>query len=384
MRKSFMRNNLLESSLIRSSLIRKSLLMLIFVAFSGLLAGCNSDENIPDAKPANTNQALGDKDTLDKEDNKQPPVEDETVDYSKFQGVWELKTVVDEELYSLTAMMEYLGSTGIHISEINGNKVQGNIYSIQGPPSYRQATVSFSGVIEDGKLTTTYEDTGWEYTGTMELEFREEGILAKITRDESEFPAMWGIPEGEFTYIRAIETEKVQVTTEEKESLEEFLATTSKDLLQPFAEGALTDENMINFVSHSLALGKIDLSKYGDKVIHGPDIVFEESVLDDITKRYFNSTVQKHQAYALGTYEKGKYTVPALGGVTEYPELQLLMQDQENPEIYYGIVDYVFEHPSEGKSLEYQYLIKLHKNGDYTIKAITEIEYPIDFSLFIS
>lgn len=362
--------------------MKKILSILLSLLLVTLLTGCNNDEKTPETESVNSGSAIEDRGALEQEDNKEPQVEEERGDYSKFQGVWKLKTAMDKELYSLTAMMEYLGSTGIQITEINGNEVQGNIYSIQGPPSYRQATVSFSGVIEDGKLTTTYEDTGWEYTGTMELEFREEGILAKITRDESEFPAMWGIPEGEFTYIRAIETEKVQITSTEKEALEEFLATTSKDLLQPFAEGAFTDENMINFVSHSLALGKIDLSKYGDKVIHDPDIVFEESVLDDLTKRYFNSTVKKHQAYALGTYEKGKYTVPALGGVMEYPELQLLLQEQENPEIYYGVVDYVFDHPLDGKSLEYQYLIKLHKGDSYSIKSITEIEYPIDFSLF--
>ncbi len=365
--------------------MKKFLSILLFVLLMTLVTGgCNNGEKNPEAKPANISPALEDKGTLDKDEhNNQVPMEEsDTVGYSIFKGVWKLKTAMDEELYSLTAMMEYLGSTGIQITEVNGNKIQGNIYSVQGPPSYRQATVSFSGVIEDGKLTTTYEDTGWEYTGTMELEFHEEGILAKITRDESEFPAMWGIPAGEFTFIRAIETEKIQVIAEEKEALDEFLAPTSKDLLLPFAEGELTDENMINFVSHSLALGKIDPSKYGDKVIQGADIVFEESVLEDLTKRYFNSTVKKHQAYALGTYEKGKYTVPALGGVTEYPVLQLLLQEHENPEIYYGIVDYVFEHPSEGKSLEYQYLIKLHKGDSYSIKSITEIEYPIDFSLF--
>lgn len=64
-----------------------------------------------------------------------------------------------------------------------------------------------------------------------------------------------------------------------------------------------------------------------------------------------------------------------------YPLVQIMMKDTENEGTYYAIVDYMFEYPEEGKQLEYEYLVELQKNDNYTIKAIKEIKDPIDFEI---
>jgi len=101
--------------------------------------------------------------------------------------------------------------------------------------------------------------------------------------------------------------------------------------------------------------------------------------MNDLAVKYFGVEVKEHKTYEIVTYEKGKYTVPALGGVTEHPQVRLLIKDKENDGVYYAIVDYVFEYPEEGEKLEYQHLIKLQEDNNYTIKAIIENESPLNF-----
>ena len=364
---------------------------LLLLAFALLAVGCNDTANMIGittvTNPASTTPGQEDQNgqgASSKNSAQAAFNEEDSNDYSKYRGDWKIKVDRDEELYRMTTLIEYYGSTGIHIAEVNQNEIQGSIHCVKGAPSYRQAEVSFSGVIEEGILRTAYEDIAWEYSGAMELRFEEDRIVAKITRDESE-PAMWGIPEGEFIFVRALATERVEVTEQEKADLETFLRPTAKTIMEPFEEGALTDEIMINFACKSLALGIIDPSAFGDRVVQGADMVFEESVLNDISKMYFNSAVKEHRACAIGTYVNGKYSVTVLGGVTEYPQLQRLLRDKENPDRYYAIVDYLFEYPEEGRKLNYQYLIKLQRSNsdsnDYSIKAIKEVEDPIDFAL---
>lgn len=305
----------------------------------------------------------------------------DTEDFTKYKGTWKLKVAENEELYLMTSLEEIFGSTGINIAEINNGVAKGSIYSIQGAPSYRQAEVAFTGKIEGGKLKAAYKDEGWLYTGNLELTFDKDMIIADIKRDKVEPAPMWGIPAGNFTFKRPIDTEDVKMPAKDKEDLEKFLVPTSEDGIKPFAEGALKDETMINFVGLNLALGFIDASEFGDKVKNGADIVFDESVMNALTKKYFGVQVKQHKTFDNIVYKDGQYTVPALGGVSEYPQVQLLMKDTGNQDIYYAIVDYVFEYPDKGKQLEYQRLLKLHKDDGYTIKSIKDIKPPIDFKL---
>lgn len=138
---------------------------------------------------------------------------------------------------------------------------------------------------------------------------------------------------------------------------------------------------IINFVGYNLALGLINPGEFGDKVTSGADIVFEQSVMNELAKKYFGAEIKNHQTVDFTAYADGKYTVPALGGVVEYPLVRLLIKNRDNEGIYYAVADYMTENPAEGKKLGYQYLIRLQKDSFYTIKAITPIEYPVNFEL---
>ncbi|MDD3174494.1 MAG: copper amine oxidase N-terminal domain-containing protein [Herbinix sp.] len=304
--------------------------------------------------------------------------ETKSINYESYKGDWNLKVAGDEEIYLFTCLEVYFGVTGINIAEINNNSVKGSIYSILGAPGYRQAEVAFEGKIENGKLLASYKDDAWLYSGNIELSFENEKLVANITRDKVDTTPMWGIPEGKFSYIRPIESKLIDISGEEKKQLEQFFAPIAKDRIMPFSKGTLTDETIVNFVGINLGAGYLPATEFGNKVREKDGkVIFDESVMNDLAKRYFGIGIKEHKSYGAVTYEKGVYSVPALGGVSEYPLVQLLMKDTKNEGTYYAIVDFIFDYPDQGKQLEYEYLIEMQKSQSYTIKAIKEIKSPI-------
>jgi hypothetical protein len=227
-------------------------------------------------------------------------------------------------------------------------------------------------------LLASYKDDGWLYSGNIELSFEDEKIVANITRDKADTTTMWGIPEGNFSFIRPIESKLIDISGEEKMQLEQLLAPIAKDRIKPFSKGTLTDETIINFVVINLGAGFLPATEFGNKVTEKDGkVIFDESVINELAKRYFGIGIKEHKSYGAVTYEKGAYSVPALGGVSEYPLVQLLMKDTKNEGTYYAIVDFIFDYPDQEKQLKYEYLIEMQKSQSYTIKAIKEIKSPI-------
>lgn len=302
-----------------------------------------------------------------------------------YLGDWCLAVSQDGDLYRLTALYPYFGSTQISLDEMDGGHVKGSITSVSGAPGNREANIDFEGDLVDGMLTASYEDTGWSYSGELELTFGTDGITAKITRDPSDSTTLWGIPEGQFTFIRPIETETLIPSDDETAHLLNLFSAVTEEMIAPFAEGGLTDEALIDFVGCNLGLGTaIDLSEFGDKITTGSEIVFDESVLDDLTERYFGTEVTEDQSTDIVTYQNGTYSVPALGGITAYPTLQTLMRDTNQDDIYYAVVDYMLDSPDVETTLEYEYLIQLQKDEDFIIKSIQKVSSPIDFEFLDS
>jgi hypothetical protein len=370
--------------------MRRFSLLVVLALCLPLISGCQGKTaGNTDAAQAGINTAAvtttqpGNENSVNKGDNDKSNAL--AADNKSYLGDWSLKVSADEELYLMTGLAKYFGATGIYINEINKNHMKGSIYSVSGAPSFRQANVDFEGDVAEGKMTASYKDDGWLYSGTVELRFKDNAIDANITRDKSDATPMWGIPEGSFTFLRPIETETVDMAQAERLQLNKFLSAATKDTIAPFEEGGLTDESMINFVGLNLGLGTIDISEFGDKIKSGADIVFDESVMNTLSMRYFGTPIKEHKATDHVKYEKGNYIIPALGGITEYPAVQMLMKDTTRDGIFYAIVDYMHETPQEGIRLNDQDLIKLKKeDGGYMIRAIKEIESPIDFKLWNS
>ena len=304
--------------------------------------------------------------------------ETKAINYDNYKGDWNLKVADDEEIHLFTCLETYFGVTGVNIAEINNNFVKGSISSIQGAPGHRQAVVAFEGKIENGKLLASYKDDAWLYSGNIELSFENEKLAANITRNKADTTPMWGIPEGKFTYIRPIESKLIDMSGEEKKQLEQFLAPIAKDRIKPFSKGTLTDEMIINFVGINLGAGFLPASEFGNKIKEKDGkVIFDESVMNDLANRYFGVGIKGHKSYSVVTYEKGMYSVPAMGGVSEYPLVRLLIKDTKNEGAYYAMVDFMFDYPDKGEQLKYEYLIEMQKSTGYTIRAIKEIKSPM-------
>ncbi len=344
--------------------MKRIIFLMVLVLSIGLIFGCkNSTESNSEGQESNA-------------------VSKETVNYDGYKGDWKLKVAENEELYLFSSLEVYFGSTGVHISDIINQYIKGTIYSVQGAPGYRQANVAFEGEAQDGKLVTSYEDEAWLYTGNIEMIFSNQQIIANITRDEMETAPLWGIPEGELAFARPIETEIVTLSDDEKSNLEAFLFPLSKNRMKPFNKGELTDERIIDFVGVNLGLGHINTSEFDNRIEEkDAEVIFNETVMSELSKRYFGVDIKEHKSYEMTKYENGFYRVPALGAASEYPFIQIMMKNIKNDEIYYLIVDYIFEYPDEGKSLEYQYLIELQNKDDYIVRSIKEINEPINFEI---
>lgn len=362
--------------------MRRFTLLLIVAFCTAFLAACSTNDTNDTSVPQeqtnvseNEDTAGASTDTNTKPDQEQTGSnesadEETTADYQSYQGNWKLKVGQGEQLYLLTALEDYFGSTGINFDEIDDTFAKGSIYSIQGAPSYRQAIVDFDGKIEDGKLTASYTDEAWEYSGNIEITFEKDQIMADITRDAQEATSLWGIPEGTFTFLRPIETDIMPVSEEETASLESFFLPFTKERIQPFDEGGLTDEMIINFIGINVAASGYDVD-----VAQGGTISFDRSSMDQLAEYYFGVPVTKHQSYDIITYQDGTYTIPALDGVSDYPSLQFLMKDTQNDGIYYAVVDYMFQAPgSDEPEFQYEYLFKLKDNGQggYIVKSMQE------------
>ncbi|NCC67809.1 MAG: hypothetical protein EOM14_06385 [Clostridia bacterium] len=308
----------------------------------------------------------------------QTPEVSETIDFENYVGCWISVKAEDEELYRIDEFLPYHGTTDLSIDEIKDGHVKGSIFAASeavNASDYHMTEVSFEGDITDGKLSASYEDDGWNTSGSIELTFGEDMIDATITRDEQDSAYLWGIPEGSFTFLRQINTEVVFLPYDEHVQLEELLSLVPDDITAPFTENELTDETIIKILVLNIGLGRIDLSEFGDTVQTGAEITMDESVMDELADKYFGTVIQTHQSIENAEYYNEVYTIQELGGVTEFPEIAVMMQDTDRENTYYALVDYVNDYGDNGYMYEYQYLIKLQKNSDeYTIKSIEEID----------
>jgi hypothetical protein len=193
-------------------------------------------------------------------------VSTEPANINAYKGDWKLKVAEDEKLYLLSSLEDYFGRTALEIKSINNDVVKGTISSIQGAPSYRQASVDFEGEAKDNKLTASYKDENWLYSGKIELSFKPGEVAANITRDKTKETPMWGIPQGKFSFVKPIETKSITLNKKEIGELEGLLAPATQDSIGAFSSGELTDAMIVKFAGINLAAGFIKPSDFGDRV----------------------------------------------------------------------------------------------------------------------
>ncbi len=159
-----------------------------------------------------------------KNEEKHEIEEKEDIDYSRYLGSWDIDV---DNMYTFTAFEIVFGRSAIDIFEVDGNKISGTIVAISSAPSFRIAEVEFEGEIIDDKLTARYEDESWEYSGTINLEFKEDHIIANVSKDEIAEDSFvgWGIIEGEYKFVRPVATEIVELNEEISEEIEAMVLT---------------------------------------------------------------------------------------------------------------------------------------------------------------
>lgn len=152
--------------------------MLIFIlCFSSV--GCNNEGKVFE----NNNKTLV-KDT--KSENKE-------LDYSVYSGNW-----VNEKL--LIQDFKYGTTVKLEIDE-NGY-VKGSIFSSTENLTHI-AQVDIYGQIENNKLLYDFDEDGWEHSGKIEIDFKENFIVLNIKYNENSSESnLWGIGEGEFTLVK--------------------------------------------------------------------------------------------------------------------------------------------------------------------------------------
>lgn len=363
----------------QGEILRKLTIILAVVLCLTLTAGCGAKTDKAGSASATpeTSSASGSARITSSETS-------QFTDYVSYVGDWELVSGENEDLYRIDELLPYHSTTDLNIDEISNGHVKGYIFA--GSASvhasiYHMTEVHFEGDIADGKMTAGYDDEDWGTTGSIELVFEEDEISATITRDEQESGFLFGIPKGSFTFLRRINTEPIQLAGDETAQLDKLLYTVTEDLIEPFPEGGLTDGQVIGMLGMNIARGSIELTEFGDKAqTDNETITFDETIMEELSERYFGISIQKHQSVDSVTYADGVYTVPNVGGVSEFPVVVVLLRDTGNDGIYYALADYTWDIDESGYKREYQHLIKPQENGDgYIIKAIEDVKIPLQY-----
>lgn len=146
-----------------------SVLILIFLL---MFTGCSSKENTAS--------------------NSSTKPQESKIDYSKYTGTWVME---------INLKNDFLYGTWADITVDKEGNVKGMIASTKENLT-RIANVEVSGAIKDNKLTSKFNEDGWEHNGTIDMEFKENTIVLTMKYGEgSSKDNMWGIGEGTFNLI---------------------------------------------------------------------------------------------------------------------------------------------------------------------------------------
>lgn len=171
--------------------MKKLYICILIFALCFSIAGCNKEES---KKTKNENKAaVEEKNNEDKKEIKNNEGEDKKVNYSVYTGNWvNEKLLIQDFKYGTTAEFE-VDDKGY----VNGNvcSVTENLTHI--------AQVDIQGQIKNNKLSYDFDDDGWEHSGNIEIEFKENSIVLNIKYNEnSSENNLWGIGEGTFPLIK--------------------------------------------------------------------------------------------------------------------------------------------------------------------------------------
>lgn len=168
--------------------MKKLYICIIICALCFSIVGCNKEES---KKVDNKNKTAQEETKKDDIDNKVS--ENKEFDYSVYSGSW-----VDEKLL----IQDFKYGTSVQLEVDNEGYAKGSICSATENLSHI-AQVDIHGQIENNKLSYDFDEDGWEHSGKIEIEFKENFIVLNIKYNEkSSENNLWGIGEGTFPLIK--------------------------------------------------------------------------------------------------------------------------------------------------------------------------------------
>lgn len=160
-------------------------ILIITLCFSSI--GCSKEEK---KENENNNKAVVEE--KDEKEINSGVSEEKKIDYSAYAGHW-----VNEKLL----IQDFKYGTTVDLDVDEKGYVNGSVYSATENLAHI-AQVDINGQIENNKLSYDFDEDGWEHSGNIEIEFKENSIVLNIKYNEkSSENNLWGIGEGAFPLI---------------------------------------------------------------------------------------------------------------------------------------------------------------------------------------
>lgn len=146
--------------------MKSKIRVLLLIAVMGTLCyGCVS-ETTEESLTSDVNEEKVESDSMEQADF------DQQESYEEYSGSW-----TTEGVSSFRVLLE--GGTVFSVA-INGNDLQGSIYSVQWGTQRIAEIIGIVGVIENGVCRYEFQDDGWGDSGTLFIQFLEDSIEIEV------------------------------------------------------------------------------------------------------------------------------------------------------------------------------------------------------------
>lgn len=173
----------------------KKIVLALIISSVLLSAGCSSkqaDTKIGSKQTAATTQASAPATSQGTSGTDSNITSTAQTDYSKYSGDWAMETNIKNDfIYGLTAAIKVDSSGNLTgtVSDCTENATH-------------IANVDIKGKIADNKFTYNFDEDGWEHSGTIEMNFKDDKMIMTLKySDKSSKNNTWGIGEGTFTLV---------------------------------------------------------------------------------------------------------------------------------------------------------------------------------------
>ncbi|MGL5260051.1 MAG: YARHG domain-containing protein [Lachnospiraceae bacterium] len=148
--------------------MRKKIMLFILLFCCTFISACNN--------LSNTNNDILSNNTDDFQTDSPNQTSDSNVqnaDYQKYSGYWSTNGQSNEDIMKN-------GGTEFHIEIVNGNEINGYLYSQQGTSERFAEINDIKGTVTDGECSYSFTDDGWGNSGTLFIHLNDDEITIEV------------------------------------------------------------------------------------------------------------------------------------------------------------------------------------------------------------